>query len=240
MRNGEIEPEYVSDALIDATQDTYGQIIYQEQAMELTRVLAGFDDSMVNKFRKAMGKKVPEDMAAMRTKFVEGCDERDIVKPHESEAIFDMLEEYSGYAFNLSHAVAYSMLTYVCAWLKCEYPMEFVCAQLRSQDDDKKTKALLRDLNAEGYQYVPFDLEKSQEKWAIIDGKVYGKDNWFINLYFEDDSGDCGCTINRFKAAGFQYLLEEDALEKDYLVRADIINDGRKWFFLSKLKELPL
>jgi DNA polymerase III alpha subunit len=345
MRNGEIEPEYVSDALIDATQDTYGQIIYQEQAMELTRVLAGFDDVMVNKFRKAMGKKVPEDMAKMRTAFVEGCDELEVVKPHESEAIFDMLEEYSGYAFNLSHAVAYSMLTYVCAWLKAEHPMEFVCAQLRSQDDDKKTKALLRDLNAEGYQYVPFDLEKSQEKWSIIDGKVYGgftavrgigprtaatcierreadpvgwtetltapqrnrllspyntpwhdltrltetyghlykephlanvrkggilqlddipeikgsycfigkltkavkrekadagKDNWFINLYFEDDSGDCGCTINRFKAAGFQYLLEEDALEKDYLVRADIINDGRKWFFLSKLKELPL
>jgi DNA polymerase III alpha subunit len=349
MRNGDVEPEYLSEKLIDVTAETFGQIVYQEQAMELTRVLAGFDDVMINRFRKGMGKKVPEIMAELRDKFVDGY--RNVADDHSAEcadkasAIFDMLEEYSGYAFNKSHAVAYSMLTYVCAWLKAEYPMEFVCAQLKSQADDSKTKALLRDLNAEGYQYVPFDLEKSVEDWSIIDGKVYGgftavrgigprtaracldrrhadpegwtlsltaaqrnrllspyntpwhdltrltetyghlykepwlanvrkgsilqldeipeekgsycfigklvkavkrekadsgKDNWFINLYFEDDSGETGCTINRFKAAGFQYLLEEDALNKDYLVRADIINSGRKWFFLSKLKELPL
>lgn len=349
MRNGEIEPEYVSTSLIDATSETYGQIIYQEQAMELTRVLAGFDDTMVNRFRKGMGKKIPEIMAELRDQFIDGFKSLHTDPASEGttegHAIFDMLEEYSGYAFNKSHAVAYSMLTYVCAWLKAEYPMEFVCAQLRSQGDDQKTKALLRDLNAEGYQYVPFDIDRSVEDWSIIDGKVYGgftavrgigprtaracldrrhadpegwtlsltaaqrnrllspyntpwhdltrltetygelykepwkanvrkgsilqlddipeekgsycfigkltkavkrekaesgKDNWFINLYFEDDSGETGCTINRFKAAGFQYLLEEDALGKDYLVRADIINAGRKWFFLSKLKELPL
>ncbi len=345
MRTGDVEPEYLSPALIDATQETFGQVVYQEQAMELTRVLAGFDDHLINKFRKGMGKKVPEIMADLRTQFIAGCATKAIVTLEEAEAIFDMLEEYSGYAFNKSHAVAYSMLTYVCAWLKAEYPMEFVCAQLGSQSDDSKTKNLLRDLNAEGYQYVPFDLEKSQEDWAIIDGKVFGgftavrgigprtardclsrrhadpdgwtdtltaaqrnrllspyntpwhdltrlsetyghlykephlanvrkgtimqladvpeikgsycfiaklvksvkrekedsgKDNWFINLYFEDDSGEAGCTINRFKAANFSYLLEEEALGKDYLVRADIINDGRKWFFLSKLRELPL
>ena len=353
-RTGETEPVYLDRRLIEVTESTYGQIVYQEQAMELTRVLAGFDDVMINKFRKAMGKKIPEQMAAMRDAFVAGYYEQAaptgaaLMKETETkaEAIFDMLEEYSGYAFNLSHAVAYSMITYVCAWLKAEYPMQFVCAQLRSHDDDKKTKALLRDLTAEGYKYVPFDIQKSEENWAIIDGVVYGgftavrgigprtaraclerrhadpegwtdsltaaqrnrllspyntpwhdltrlgetyaelyrnpreagvrnqpifqidevpakkgsycfigklvraqrrekeqsgKNNWFINLYFEDDSGDCGCTINRFKAPQFAYLLEEDALEKDYLVRGDIINDdGRAWFFLSKIKELPL
>ncbi len=352
-RSGETEVVYLDERLIDVTQETYGQIVYQEQAMELVRVLAGFDDVGINRFRKGMGKKVPEIMAGLRDEFISGYMERvpedtdDLDQSlAKAEAIFDMLEEYSGYAFNKSHAVAYSMITWVCAYLKAHYPLEFVCAQLRSHDDDKKTKALLRDLTAEGYKYVPFDIQKSEENWAIIDGAVYGgftavrgigprtakaclerrhadpegwtesltaaqrnrllspyntpwhdltrlgetyaelyrnpreagvrnqpiyqiddvparkgsycfigklvkatrrekeqsgKNNWFINLYFEDDSGDCGCTINRFKAPQFAYLLEEDALEKDYLVRGDIINDdGRAWFFLSKIKELPL
>jgi DNA polymerase III alpha subunit len=354
-RNGETEPEYLDRRLIEVTEATYGQIVYQEQAMEVVRILAGFDDVGINRFRKGMGKKVPEIMAGLRNEFIDGylalgAELAVAGEPGDyrlkAEAIFDMLEEYSGYAFNKSHAVAYSMITYVCAWLKAEYPMQFVCAQLRSHDDDKKTKALLRDLTAEGYKYVPFDIQKSEENWAIIDGVVYGgftavrgigprtaktclerraadpvgwtdaltaaqrnrllspyntpwhdltrlgetyaelyrnpreagvrhqpiyqidevpakkgsycfigklvkatrrdkedsgKNNWFINLYFEDDSGDCGCTINRFKAPQYAYLLEEDALEKDYLVRGDIINDdGRAWFFLSKIKELPL
>lgn len=355
-RNGETEPIYLDERLIEVTSETYGQIVYQEQAMEVVRILAGFDDVGINRFRKGMGKKVPEIMAGLRTEFIDGyinllrddfkSDDDKRRATEKAELIFDMLEEYSGYAFNKSHAVAYSMITWTCAYLKAHYPMEFVCAQLRSHDDDKKTKALLRDLNAEGYTYVPFDLDKSVENWAIIDGKVYGgftavrgigprtaqaciarrtadpegwtkeltaaqrnrllspyntpwhdltrlgeqyaelyknprvagvrnqpiylldevpakkgsycfigklvkatrrekddsgKNNWFINLYFEDDSGEAGCTINRFKAPQFSYLLDEDALDKDYLVRGDIINDdGRAWFFLSKIKELPL
>lgn len=340
LRMGEIEPDY--GQLYDLAPETFGMLVYQEQTMKVVRELAGFDEIEVNKFRKAMGKKIPEAMAAMREAFVAGYVHVNWPKEPDvgtAEDIFDMLDEYSGYAFNKSHAVAYSKLTYLTAWLKHHYPLQFVCAQLTSMDDDQKTKALLRDLVAEGHEYVPFDLEKSDINWSIVDGKVYGgftavrgigkktaeacvkmraadPVNWtkqltpaqrnkilspyntpwhdltrmgevygaaykdpkrikvherlwmiddipeekgkyvflgklvraverektendkFINLFFEDDSGECGCTINRFKAAGYRYLLEPDALDKDYLVRADIISDGRKWFFLSKIREI--
>jgi DNA polymerase-3 subunit alpha len=347
-RTGEIEWEHEHPGLAEITEETYGMIVYQEQAMAVVRELAGFDGAEVNAFRKAMGKKLPEKVAAMRERFIAGFREKHDNLPGHSiaynketaEKIFDMLEEYSGYAFNKSHAVAYSMISYVCAWLKAHYPLEFTCAQLSTMADEAKTKALLRELKSEGFYYVPFDIDKSGANWEIIDGKVYGgftavrgigmrtaeaclklrandPEGWkaelttvqrnkllspyntpwhdltrlaetyaeayenpvsvgvrrgpvmnideiperkgsycfiatirkivervkddgtkFINLYVEDDSGEAGMTINRYKYDDWKWLLEGDHTGKDCLFRADIIADGRKWFFMSKMKEL--
>jgi DNA polymerase III alpha subunit len=186
-RNGVVDFDYLHPALEPYTRSTYGAIVYQEQAMQIVRDLGGFDEPMVNKFRRAVGKKDPEALRAMREQFLAGCntwhqrtpvdDTGDYVGPHIHDkvaaAIWEEMCSFGSYAFNYSHAVAYSMLSYMSAWLKAYHPLEFAVAQLRRCDEDQ-TKQLLRELADEGYEYVPFDPNISQATWAVTDGKLYG------------------------------------------------------------------
>lgn len=92
----------------------------------------------------------------------------------EAESLWDEISEFGSYAFNYSHAVEYCMISFMTAWLKLKYPLEFAVAQLRNAADDDSAKNMLRELIDEGYEYVPFDPQLSKSSWAIINGKLYG------------------------------------------------------------------
>jgi hypothetical protein len=277
----------------------------------------------------------------------------------QAEELWEEICEFGSYAFNLAHAVAYAMLSYMTAWLKAKHPLQFAVAQLKYAADEDDTKHLLRELIEEGFGYVPFDHAKSAASWSIVDGKLYGgfdairgigiktaerhvalreknptgwieklteaqrakvlggvtpwetlsyftdkfkglytdpggfrcastpkgikppvyrlrdlpeakgeyaflgritskkhvdaneparvdkrggkkftKDTHFINLTIEDDTGEVGATINRFKAGQFEWLLTEDLAGRDFLFRGNVIEEGRKWLFLDKVIEL--
>ncbi len=347
--------------------------------MSIVRDLAGFTEPEVNGFRRAVGKKDPEKLRSYRDKFIVGATTH-FAKESADQAderaadLWDELCEFGSYAFNLAHAVEYAMISYMAAWLKTYHPLAFAAACLRHVADDEQGKNLLRELAEEGYEYVPFDVEKSQATWAIMDGKLYGgfdsvrgigektaekllaarnafnaealpkgvqrtdlakqwvdtltdaqrirltkdmntpwheltyfskrykvlyddpsawrsegvkagfkgpllrikdipaqKGNYafighiqrkqqkdandatkvaqrggqkydrqsvFWNLFIEDDTGEIGATINRFKIEDFRWLTESDTDGRDFFFRGNVISDGRKWIFIDNIVEI--
>jgi DNA polymerase-3 subunit alpha len=129
---GRRKVEYELPELEQLLKETLGVIVYQEQVMQIANVLAGYSLGEADLLRRAMGKKIAEEMAAQRERFVKGAiargfPEKKIVK------IFDLMEQFAGYGFNKSHSAAYALLAYHTAYLKTHYPVEFMAALLTSQ-----------------------------------------------------------------------------------------------------------
>ena len=129
---GRKKVEYELPQLEELLKETLGVIVYQEQVMQIANVLAGYSLGEADLLRRAMGKKIAEEMAAQRERFVKGAvdrgfPEKKIVK------IFDLMEQFAGYGFNKSHSAAYALLAYQTAYLKTHYPVEFMAALLTSQ-----------------------------------------------------------------------------------------------------------
>lgn len=120
---------YAHPLLEEILKPTYGVILYQEQVMEIAKVLAGYSLGSADVLRSAMGKKKPEEMAQQREIFVGGALKNDI-DDKTATYIFDLMEKFAGYGFNKSHSAAYAMITYQTAWLKAHYPAKFLAASL--------------------------------------------------------------------------------------------------------------
>jgi DNA polymerase-3 subunit alpha len=129
-RHGEIKVEYEHPLLEQISKETYGILIYQEQVMQATQLLAGFTLGAADLLRRAMGKKKVEEMAQQREKFVKGCKETNNIPATKANQIFDLLEKFAGYGFNKSHAAAYAIVAYQTAYLKANFPVEFYCAMM--------------------------------------------------------------------------------------------------------------
>ena len=121
--------EYMHERLEPILRDTYGVMIYQEQVMMAAREIAGFSLSEADILRAAMGKKDKAKMAKLRTKFIEGAVEREIAKP-TAEALFDGIAKFAEYGFNRAHSAAYGVIAYQTAFLKANYPLEYMTALL--------------------------------------------------------------------------------------------------------------
>jgi len=129
-RHGEIEIKYEHPLLESISKETYGILIYQEQVMQATQLLAGYSLGKADLLRRAMGKKKIEEMAQQREDFVKGCHEKNQISKTKANQIFDLLEKFAGYGFNKSHAAAYAIVAYQTAYLKANYPVEFLCAMM--------------------------------------------------------------------------------------------------------------
>ncbi len=129
-RHGEIEIKYEHPLLESISKETYGILIYQEQVMQATQLLAGYSLGKADLLRRAMGKKKVEEMAKQREDFVKGCHEKNQIPKTKANQIFDLLEKFAGYGFNKSHAAAYAIVAYQTANLKANYPVEFFCAMM--------------------------------------------------------------------------------------------------------------
>jgi len=123
------------EVLTDILSDTYGMMIYQEQVMSMAQMLGGFDEFESDKFRKAIGKKKADDMEIMKEKFKTGAIEKGM-SDDDVELLLEEITEFSKYAFNLSHAIAYSMLSAQTAYLKFYYPEEFFAANMTVDSND--------------------------------------------------------------------------------------------------------
>lgn len=178
-RNGDNSD--VGDLLHPALEETYGVICYQEQFMMIARDVAGFDVPQVNGMRRAVAKKDPVKLRSFREAFVAGIVANPEMGMRHGDGVanfaaelWEEICEFGSYAFNKSHAVAYTMISFMTAYLKKNYPLEFAVAQLKNAADDDQAKNLLRELVEEGSKYVPFDAEISAASWSIIDGVLYG------------------------------------------------------------------
>ncbi len=135
---GRKDPDYLHPDLEPVLKETYGVIVYQEQVMNIVRILAGYSLGEADLLRRAMGKKQPEEMAKQKSRFVEGAAEKG-VKAQRAEYIFELVEEFAGYGFNKSHAAAYAVIAYQTGFLKANHPVEFLAASmsLDIQNTDK-------------------------------------------------------------------------------------------------------
>lgn len=161
-RHGEVKIEYAHPLLEPLTKETYGVLIYQEQVMQATQVLAGFTLGAADLLRRAMGKKKVEEMAKQREKFVKGCAKTHNIPAAKANEIFDLLEKFAGYGFNKSHAAAYAIVAYQTAWLKANYPVEFLSAMMTNDMSDMaKLTILIGEAKFFGIEVLPPDVNQS-------------------------------------------------------------------------------
>ena len=138
-KHGREEVSYMHPKLEPILSETYGIMIYQEQVQQAARDLAGYTLGGADILRRAMGKKIKEEMDAQRQKFTQGAGDDNDISAQLAGDIFDQIAAFAGYGFNKSHAAAYALVTYQTAWLKANYPVEFYAASmaLDSHNTDK-------------------------------------------------------------------------------------------------------
>jgi DNA polymerase-3 subunit alpha len=128
-KRGAEEPDYIHPKLEPILRETFGVIIYQEQVMQIAQVLAGYSLGEADLLRRAMGKKIRAEMKAQRERFVSGAVERGVERG-QAETIFELLERFADYGFNKSHAAAYALVAYQTAYMKANFPVEFLAASM--------------------------------------------------------------------------------------------------------------
>ena len=154
--------DYRHPKLEPILKNTYGVIVYQEQAMFITQALAGYTMAQADNFRKFISKKKVEQIPEQRKRFVDGCVAHDVSEEF-ALTIWDELEKFGAYAFNKSHAAAYSALTYQTAYLKCYYPLEFFCAVINNRiNKPEDTGKYLRVIKEHNIKVLPPDINHSE------------------------------------------------------------------------------
>jgi DNA polymerase-3 subunit alpha len=160
----------------DLLKETYGVIVYQEQAMEISVKMAGFNLKQADDLRKAIGKKKADLMKEVRVKFIEGCKNNNIDEDKAIE-IFDMIEKSARYSFNKSHAVAYAKMAYWSAWIKYHYTPKFFKNWLRNADEkidpDMETRQLIMAAKSEDIKVCGPTINILEDNFSWHNGAIY-------------------------------------------------------------------
>lgn len=166
-RSGKEQVTYRHPLLKPFLSSTYGEVVYQEQVMTICKEIGKMGFAEISKVRKAMSKSMgEEEIKQYGVEFKKGALQHDISE-ETIDIIWGELTRFGAYGFNLSHAVAYGLITYYCCWLKAHYPVEFAAATLDYEYDPLKQIQLLRELKTEGISYKSIDIEHSTDKWNI-------------------------------------------------------------------------
>ena len=166
-RHGEIKVEYEHPLLESISKETYGILIYQEQVMQATQLLAGYTLGGADLLRRAMGKKKVEEMQQQRETFVKGCHEKNNIPKTKANQIFDLLEKFAGYGFNKSHAAAYAIVAYQTAYLKANFPVEFYCAMMTNDmANTEKLSEYIAEAREVGIEVLGPDVNESSVYFA--------------------------------------------------------------------------
>jgi len=167
-KHGRDKVAYPHPKLQPILEDTYGVIVYQEQVMQISQVLAGYSLGRADLLRRAMGKKKAEVMAKERSGFMEGC-QKSGVDDKVAGGIFDLMEKFAQYGFNKSHSAAYGLLTVETAWLKAHYPVEFTAALISSEASNTDKVVLhISEARQSGIEVLPPDVNESLAEFSAI------------------------------------------------------------------------
>jgi len=166
-KHGQEQPDYLHPLLEPVLRETYGVIVYQEQVMQIAQILAGYSLGEADLLRRAMGKKIKAEMEAQRERFVQGAAEKGIPEDRASY-IFDLVDKFAGYGFNKSHAAAYALVAYQTAYLKANYPVEFVAASMTLDLSNTDKLAVFRqELRRLGIDLLPPDVNRSEVEFSV-------------------------------------------------------------------------
>ena len=176
-KNDKETVDYYHPVLKEPLEKSYGEMIYQEQAMEIARVVSGFNLQEADILRKAIGKKKADLMAEVKKSFMKGAKKQGLVDKETAEEIFGWIEKSQRYSFNKSHAVSYAMNAYLSAYSKAHFPKVFFASYLKFAKDkidpQQEIKELVRNANEMDIVIHTPDIRQLNELFAIRDGKIY-------------------------------------------------------------------
>ena len=250
-KHGKEDIIYLHPILEPVLKETYGITIYQEQVMQIAQVLAGFTLSQADTLRWAIGKRKRKLMNSLKSHFIEGC-KKNNVKQYQAETIFKQVETFAGYGFNKSHAVGYALIAYQTAYLKANFPIEFMTASMNYElnNTDKINKYLddcknmnIKILNPNiNYSSSFFSIEKNKSnndrsiRYALSALKNVGLVSTTKIVSERNKNGKFSSINNfcnriddeNFNIRQFEYLIKSgsfDVLEKN---RAKLFNNVEK------------
>jgi len=172
-KHGEEYPDYYHPKIEPVLTETYGVIIYQEQVMQIAQILSGYSLGEADLLRRAMGKKIASEMEAQRVRFVDGAVERGLAKG-EANMIFDLLAKFANYGFNKSHAAAYALVSYQTAYLKANYPVEFLAGSMQLDlGNTDKLGVFYQEARSQDITVVPPSVQTSKVGFSVNDGKIF-------------------------------------------------------------------
>jgi len=171
-KHGDIEVTYPHESLEDTLKPTYGVMVYQEQVMATAMTVANYSLGEGDLLRRAMGKKIAEEMAKQRSRFLEGSRENKIDDKIANE-IFDTMEKFAAYGFNKSHSAAYALISYHTAYLKAHFPVEFMAALMSTEMNN--TEKIIMYINACRDMEITVkqpNINAGQARFSVLDGDI--------------------------------------------------------------------
>ncbi|MBT6574283.1 DNA polymerase III subunit alpha, partial [Candidatus Falkowbacteria bacterium] len=159
---------YLHPIMRESLKNTYGVIVYQEQVMQLSKDMAGFTGGQADTLRKAMGKKIADLMEKMKKEFLEGC-QNNKIPVDVAKQTFESMEKFAEYGFNKSHAACYALIAYQTAYLKANYPAEFMASLLTSdQNNMDRITIEIDECKQMGLEILPPSINESFSKFAVV------------------------------------------------------------------------
>lgn len=172
-KHGEEELESIHPTIDHLLKETQGVIVYQEQVMQIAQVLSGYSLGEADLLRRAMGKKIKEEMDKQRERFVDGAINNGVSKP-QADTIFDLLAKFANYGFNKSHAAAYAIVSYQTAYMKAHYPVEFLAASMTlDMANTEKLNDFRQDAGRLGIEIVAPSVQTSFRQFETGENRIY-------------------------------------------------------------------
>lgn len=214
--------EYMHPKMEKFLKASYGILVYQEDIMFTALELAGYDWGTVDKLRKAIGKKIPEEMAKQEVIFIKGCQTESGMSEKEARQIWDLFVPFQGYGFNKAHAAAYGIIAYQTAYLKAHYPVEYMTALLTAEaENTDKVAAAIEECKRMEIPVLPPDINTSEADFTIVPDK-HSKYNKAIRFGFN--------AVKNVGAAAVENIVQTRNEHKKFvsLTQFCSVVDGRK------------
>ncbi len=172
-KHGRERPDYIHSRLETVLKETFGVIVYQEQVMQIAQILAGFSMAEADNLRRAMGKKIRAEMQAQRDRFVSGAVANGVDRDH-AETIFELLAKFAEYGFPKGHAAAYALVAYQTAYMKANYPVEFMAASMTLETGSTdKIAEFRREAIRLGIPVEMPSVNRSGVDFDVADGRIF-------------------------------------------------------------------
>ncbi len=175
-KNDEEDIVYLHPKIEEILRPTYGVIIFQEQVMQIANKLAGFTFSEADVLRKAMSKKIKSVMNRLKPKFIEGSVNNGVNK-QTAKKIFELIEKFGQYGFNKSHSVAYGIISYQTAYLKANYPTEFMAALMTVEQNNDKIAKFINNCKRMKIEVLPPDVNRSEYNFTVVKKSALSNEN---------------------------------------------------------------
>jgi DNA polymerase-3 subunit alpha len=173
-KHQEEEPDYLHPSLEPILRETHGIMIYQEQVMQIAQCLAGYSLGGADILRRAMGKKIKEEMDQQRDTFINGARQQGVAQSKAAQ-VFELVAKFAGYGFNKSHAAAYALVAYQTAYMKANYPLEFFAASMSLDiGNSDKLNGYRQELDRLGFTLLPPEINRSQVTFSVDYGAADG------------------------------------------------------------------